>query len=288
MIKPPGRLSLVDIKEFIEKLVSTNALNTIPPPFAGAIFEKPLIGVADGFDPLFTQYKNIIGDFHLTPLELMQATFKDKQASRTGAVISVVCWVLPFSASVKESNAKHQAWPPSPIWSNATTYGEKLNNLIRQSIVEFVQEHGYLAVAPVLSPLWKKPNRYVSNWSERHALYAAGMGTFSLSDGFITERGIAMRCGSVITDLPLSPTPRRYRNHTGNCLFLSKGTCGMCIERCPAKAITVKGHDKVLCREYRDAIFAGIKEKLKLEKEPDGCGLCQTGVQCESGIPASD
>jgi len=33
--------------------------------------------------------------------------------------------------------------------------------------------------------------------------YAAGHGTFSLSDGFITERGIAHRCGSVVTDLPL-------------------------------------------------------------------------------------
>jgi len=49
-----------------------------------------------------------------------------------------------------------------------------------------------------------------SNWSQRHIAYAAGLGTFSLSDGFITPKGIAMRCGSVVCDAALSPTLQVY------------------------------------------------------------------------------
>ena len=53
-------------------------------------------------------------------------------------------------------------------------------------------------MAPVLQPYFEKTYRtdgkgYFSNWSERHIAYAAGLGTFSLSDGFIIERGIAHR-----------------------------------------------------------------------------------------------
>jgi len=35
-----------------------------------------------------------------------------------------------------------------------------------------------------------------SSWSERHAAYAAGLGTFSLNDALITPKGIAHRLGS--------------------------------------------------------------------------------------------
>jgi len=44
-----------------------------------------------------------------------------------------------------------------------------------------------------------------SNWSERHIAYAAGMGTFSLNDAFITEKGIAIKLLSVVTELEIFP-----------------------------------------------------------------------------------
>ena len=36
-----------------------------------------------------------------------------------------------------------------------------------------------------------------SDWSERHAAYAAGLGTFGLTRALITEKGIAGRFGSL-------------------------------------------------------------------------------------------
>ena len=46
---------------------------------------------------------------------------------------------------------------------------------------------------------------FASTWSERHAAYASGLGTFGLSDGLITPRGQAMRCGSVVARIAVPP-----------------------------------------------------------------------------------
>ena len=119
----------------------------------------------------------------------------------------------------------------------------------------------------MLSPLWerKESERFVfaSNWSERHAAHAAGLGTFGLCDGLITPVGKAMRCGSVVARIKIPATPRPYKHHREYCLFFTKGTCGKCIKRCPAEAVTKEGHkqgemhgvhplaDPVHCRNVR-------------------------------------
>jgi epoxyqueuosine reductase len=273
------------VHRFITQLVAESPLNRLSVVDSGPIFDEPLIGVSDGDDPLFTEYKRIIGAFHLTPREILAGSVAPEQRRQIGSDIRVICWVLPFTERIKASNAEADAWPPSPLWSEGTERGEAFNNHLREQLVQFLTDQGHVAVAPMHSQLWYKPNRYVSNWSERHALYAAGLGTFSLTRGFITERGVAMRCGSVVVNASLTPTPRRYTSHTENCLFYADGTCGECIARCPAGAITTDGHDKVRCREYRDRVFDSLVEQQGLEAEPSGCGLCQTGVPCESGIP---
>ena len=62
-------------------------------------------------------------------------------------------------------------------------------------MAEFLTNQGARAVAPCLQDGWTAINDpqvgLASTWSERHAAYAAGLGTFSLNDGLITERGIA-------------------------------------------------------------------------------------------------
>ena len=68
--------------------------------------------------------------------------------------------------------------------------------------MEQLEAAGIEAVAPLLSPHWARsdqgPYAPCSNWSERHAAYAAGLGTFGLCDGLITPVGKAMRTGSVV------------------------------------------------------------------------------------------
>ena len=127
-----------------------------------------------------------------------------------------------------------------------------------------------------------------SNWSERHIAYVAGQGTFSLSDGFITEKGIAHRCGSVVTDLALPASKRTATTPYSNCLYYVNRSCTACIPRCPADAITDKGHDKNMCREYAGKIGysrESFKNGYDNEKSVAGCGLCQTKVPCESMNP---
>ena len=129
------------------------------------------------------------------------------------------------------------------------------------------------------------PGGQVSNWSERHALYVCGLGTFGLSDGFITERGKAMRCGSVVVNKQLPVSIRRYNTHTDNCPFFFDRSCAVCIDRCPAGAITIEGHNRYLCQTYMRDHIGHIRERFGVEIA--GCGLCQTGVPCEASIPSN-
>jgi epoxyqueuosine reductase len=93
-----------------------------------------------------------------------------------------------------------------------------------------------------------------------------------------------MRCGSVVARMALQPTERPYTDIHAHCLFYSRGTCGKCARRCPVGAITEEGHDKGKCAGYLGGVTSPyIREHYGLEIY--SCGLCQTQVPCESGIP---
>ena len=108
---------------------------------------------------------------------------------------------------------------------------------------------------------------------------------FGLCDGLISVRGKAARYGSVIVNLPLEPTPRPYTQYNEYCL--AKNGCTACIDRCPAGAITPEGgHDKVKCQQYHKDFISPICHDRYQYDGYAVCGLCQTGVPCECGIPS--
>jgi epoxyqueuosine reductase len=279
----------IDLYAAVEALVRESPDNRLQHLDGSPIFDAPLFGVADGDDPLFTNYKTIIGPYHLTPREVMEYALTDAPDTPhpTTELLRVFTWVLPVSEPTRRSNRRQDA-APSERWAHTRCFGEKFNDAVRAFVVQWLRATGYLALAPMSSPLFKTLMSDVdhapsSTWSERHALYAAGQGTFSLSDGLITPRGIAHRCGAVVTNLPLAVTPRPYESHTSNCLYLQEGRCGRCIKRCPVGAITVDGHDKLKCAEY---VYGALKPYFDAyHVSATGCGLCQTGVPCEAGIP---
>jgi len=247
------------------------------------IWDAPLVGFADGDDPLFARYKEIIGEFHLTPREMLELA---SPGAGNADAVSVICWILPVARKARLSNRRREL-TPSMRWAHTKGYGEPFNDRLREYVVSTLTRRGAMAVAPLLTPAFKSVTREdgpASTWSERHAAHAAGLGTFSLSDGLITEAGVAMRCGSVVTDLPIVPSERPYKDHVSNCLYYRDGSCGTCIDRCPAGAITTKGHDKRKCQAYLDEL-GPVHERY--EAGTTTCGLCQTGVPCESRIPAS-
>jgi epoxyqueuosine reductase QueG len=282
------------IEQEIKEFVRTSPANRLSFLNDYVIWDEPLVGFADGDDPIFTKYKSIIASEHLTPREALAKTY-NKSSEDIPSRLSVISWILPVVEETRKAN-RAEIRIPSRLWSHTRWYGEKFNETLRAHIVTLLTGLGYMAAAPFLQPYFKtytneKKGLY-SNWSERHAAYAAGLGTFSLSDGLITERGIAMRCGSVVAGLELPASPRIASGPYSNCLFYAGINCRSCIERCPAGAITEQGHDKNKCEQYCHGIGYTpdlLKKEYHYDNEKSvaGCGLCQTKVPCEFQNPTN-
>lgn len=270
------------IRDEILRFVNESPENRFPESDL-TYFDEPLVGFAAADDPLFSEFKKVIGRFHLTPAEVMQNTYGDG----IGDARTVICWILPISRATRESNRMEDKFP-SREWALTRANGEHFNTLLRIYLVDMLRFVSAQAVAPLLSGMWrpvKEPGvGMASTWSERHAAYAAGLGTFSLNDGFISEKGIAHRCGSVITDVVIPPTKRNCADPWSNCLFFKDGDCGLCISRCPAGAISRQGHDKEKCQAY---VYGELRKTAgeRYGVMETGCGLCQTKVPCESKVP---
>jgi epoxyqueuosine reductase QueG len=282
---------------FLEKTIKDYVVNSpdnrLPAFDDDPIFDEPLVGFADGDDEIFQKYKEIIGDFHYTPreaLETLNQTEGDGDRKRP-ARVSVISYILPITLETRLST-RRETKVTSMRWNHTRWHGQELITGLSKFLVSLLEELGYHAIAPDLASFFKVlqlSNGLASTWSQRHIAYATGLGTFSLSDGFITSRGIAIRCGSVVTNIALPPTSRIYENHLFNCLFYRDGSCHRCIERCPAGAISEKGHDKIKCQYYLETEQKKLLEEMGREKgflgRYPGCGLCQTRVPCEAGIP---
>ncbi len=269
------------VKDFIE----ASPKNTLKNQNNDKAFELPLVGFSRGDDPLYEAYKDHVGPFYLTPWEIFVVTFRD--FSIKFEELTVISWILPHNNITKVDNRKEEFYP-SERWARARIFGEEVNEKLRKHMVASLESEGYRAVAPSLTPQFSiriSPKYgYASTWSERHAAYASGLGTFGLCDGLITSVGKAMRTGSIIAQIPVSPTPRPYADHHEYCLFFTQGVCGKCISRCPVGAITEAGKNKETCYKH---LFPVTKDYVTSNYAFDGygCGLCQTGVPCESKIP---
>jgi epoxyqueuosine reductase len=271
------------IKGTVERLVMGHPGNWSE-TLAERYYEAPLVQFASADDPLFEAYKQIVGSWHRTPREAFEETY-GVGSWRGGTVIS---WVVPCSEGLRDSN-RHRKERPSREWALAYNFASKtMQREVRAGLLELLLEKGHRGVAPA-DATWfgmvDTPSGKSSTWSERHAAYAAGLGTFSLNRGFISEKGIAVALNSVITEAILTPTPRRAKSHLDNCLFFAGKACGACMRRCPAGAITKDGHDKNACLSY-----AYGAESVRLAagygvQGPAGCALCQIGVPCERANP---
>lgn len=237
-----------------------------------ALYEPPLFGYASAEDECFDAFQqpSVIGPHFRKPQEWLP-----------GAK-TVISFFLPFAEAVRQSNRVQQA-VPGEAWLYGRVEGQRCMAAFTQALEEELQTRGYGAVAPSCSAsFWSvsEPEEegglsYTSNWSERHVAYACGLGTFGLSKGLITEKGMAGRLGSIVTDWQTTPTPRTYTEVYEHCI-----RCGVCAQRCPGGAISPDGgKDHRRCLQYQ-------QEHIMPHTAPRfGCGLCQTGVPCEACKP---
>lgn len=253
--------------------------NQIEIPGAGPIqlFEPPIIGFASATDQLFEQYKEkeVIGSMFLSPEEWLP-----------GAK-TVAAFFFPFSSDVRDSN-RETPDQPSDLWLYGRLEGQQFLDGFMQKVRQHLTDAGIEVCVPSTDGRFQAQRELLvgddgddfhvnSRWSERHAAYACGLGTFGLSRGLITKRGVAGRIASIVTDAEFEPDERPYTDAYDYCV-----RCGACIVKCPAKAISLEyGKNNVKCSSYLD----NTKE---LYSPRYGCGKCQVGVPCESRIPASD
>jgi epoxyqueuosine reductase QueG len=251
---------ILEIEAEIINFVVTSPLNMVEDLGSFHIYDKPIVGVASADDPFFDRLKEkeIVGPQHMSPKEWLESAR------------SVIVYFLPFSKRVRESN--RTGVHVSAEWLYGRIEGEAMNTALRTHLVQMFVNMGAKALAPVLDPRFKVADLR-SNWSERHAAYIAGLGTFSLSRSLITRVGSAGRIGTLIVDFDIEPTRREYDESEEYC-----SKCGACILRCPPLAIDEKGKDNPVCSQYLDRVRVRFKPRY-------GCGKCQTGVPCESSIP---
>ncbi len=259
--------------DFIEKSEGNyiSEKNAISEELVGMkIFEEPIFAFGSADDDNFKSLKetSAIGEHFIFPKEWVP---KAK---------TVISFFLPFSESVRKSNKIDMLWP-SEGWLHGRIEGQLfLSNVCRYLNSKLI-DAGFDSVVPSLdSRFWSstkndKPElSFSSNWSERHVAFVCGLGTFGLSKGIITKKGTAGRLGSIVTELYLEPSEKKYNDVYEYCSM-----CGVCIKNCPADAISIEnGKDHIKCSKFLDSIFERHNPRY-------GCGKCQVAVPCENRIP---
>ena len=265
-----------DIIRLVEDFIARDPGNVISgdyalrPDLAGVrMYDAPRLRFGDAEDPYFDRLREpgVIGPHFQKPEDWLPG-------ART--VISVF---LPFSREVRVDNRADMSWP-SPAWLHARIEGQEMIVRLTRVLRDTLRDAGHAAVAPLLDERFRSRGRlpnesgfdaYTSNWSERHAAFICGHGTFGLSKGLITHQGVAGRFTSVITDRGLPVDGRSYTGIYEHC-----SRCGACVDNCPADAISLEaGKDHEKC-----ALFLA---KTRAECTPRyGCGKCQVKVPCET------
>ena len=277
-------------KNWIEKIICdfcASPANSLQNDTGEPAWGNALVAYARGDDPLFDQLRADIGSFYWTPREAFKLAYPE--AMIDSSELAVISYILPQTeATRRDQRAVTEV--PAERWARSRFHGEEFNCALRLHLAEQLTQAGYPAVAPERLPDfdYRQSERFglASNWSERHTAWVAGLGTFGLSDGLITRVGKAVRFGSVVAKINLEASQRPYAGHQDWCLWYAQGTCGVCMQRCPAEAITEKGHDKPKCFDYiRNVTAPYVREHYGTGATP--CGLCQVKIPCEARVPVS-
>ena len=262
-----------------EEFLRASGYNTVPPEealepeLAGLeIFEAPIFGFGRADDPMFEELKD--------PRAVHPECLPPRAWVEDGE--TVISFFFPYTPEVRAANGRDLA-RVSRAWLHGRIEGQELVAAYSAHLRDLLRAAGWTAAAPSLEPRFRKLGEFASNWSERHVAYVCGLGTFGLSRGLITEKGMAGRFGSVVTSCPLPPTRRWYTSLTQSCIL-----CGKCARNCPAGAIdpargALEGKDHIRCLAWLNTTYqppAGPRQKIRY-----GCGKCQVRVPCEARAP---
>ena len=281
-------MNIIELKKEINDFMNDSGLNNVDadiafrPDLVGMkMYDEPLVGICYADDEFIKKL-----EVERDVIEQRIFAMTDSPQVWLPEAASIISVFLPFTEQVKASN--HGGDMPSDEWLHARIEGQGMINALAKHIVAVLTDAGYPSMAPSLDKRFKisgtsdrrvrSGQHLFSNWSERHIAFATGLGTFSLSDSFITKKGAAGRFTSVITSMMFpeneySISAGMNTDPYGNC-----SQCGACIKNCPVGAITFEhGHDHGICFTYL--------ESTRVNPPYYGCGKCQTNTPCESRAP---
>lgn len=271
------------VAEYLSSPANDNAMPAGPEPAYG----QALVGLAAGNDPLWLTFKDAVHPEHWTPLEAFELAFADQTVAVED--VSVLAVVLPHTEKTRTEQRRQMEFAGESWIRNRYRAQQTVVEGLARYLQAWLAEQGIRSLNPEFLLQWgclSSPRFGIaSRWSHRHAAFAAGLGTFGLSEGLITPVGKAMRCLSLVIGRALKPTPRNYTGPYDYCLHNANGACGKCINRCPAGAISGEGHDKIRCQDYLKKTVLHVATTWPDIAGAYACGLCQSGVPCESRVP---
>ncbi|MCI9597103.1 MAG: epoxyqueuosine reductase [Firmicutes bacterium] len=218
--------------------------------------------------PAIRNLKQTAGEHHQMPEDVME-----------DAVI-VLVYFVPFQDFLsKENKDKGLA---TKDWAQAYETTNAMFSKLNQHLIRVIEEQGFSAKESPEARIFYR-DEVISHWSFRHFAYTAGLGTFGLNNMLITEQGCAGRINGLVTNLRVSPDQPQQEEA---CLFKRNGSCGLCLQVCPAKAITEQAYDRRKCYAQclkNAEVHTGLGSSYSQGNEAIGsevCGKCVAGMPC--------
>jgi len=226
----------------------------------GDLFREPIVSYSSADDERYFELKEIIGEWHLSPRELLPN------------VNSVISYFVPFTDSVVfEPKSMETA---SPLWGEAYEVINGYFNHINEAISDYLTSLNY-SVKTIPATHTYDPKDMKCFWSHRSAAVIAGLGTFGANSLLITEKGSGGRFCSVLTSAMLvgAQSLNESENQEPKCLYMKNGTCGLCIRACPVGALSFENLDRFACQAELAKNKEELIEKTSFENV-DVCGKC--------------
>ena len=242
-----GRQLETEIKQIIKNEMA--ALNRPD------LFRLPLVSFSDAGDKRYSELKEIIGEWHLSPFELLPDA---------GSVIS---YFVPFTEAVVSEPKKVK--DGSVLWAEAYEVINGHFGRINEALSEYLTGLGYSAKTIPATHTYD-PKDMKCKWSHRSAAAISGLGTFGINRLLITEKGSGGRFCSVITSAPLKAEQNFAQV---KCLETAGKSCGLCHKICPARAFAGEDIDKFACYAELTKNRNELMSKTALNSV-DVCGQC--------------
>lgn len=236
-------------------------------------YGEPLVGFADAMHPYIQSLPQIISPTH----DLPQNVLPDAR--------TIIAYYIPFTEDLAGTNRIGSVLA-SPEWARAYEETNAMFVEMNEGIIDLIHaKAGQAGVTP--KAITFNEERLISDWSQRHIAYAAGLGTFGVNHMLLTRKGCCGRFNSVITNLditPDSPVEEEY------CLYRKNGSCGVCMKNCPAGALAADDFDRFKCYEIcmeNAKVYTDFGSSYENEEGTgansvgsDVCGKCITGSPC--------